>query len=206
MKTLWIVLIPTLALVTSSRFSENKSSTTSDVSSTTVGKADSLREGDSATMFVLRDIKTDEPIYLRDYTGKILRERSKNKEHQVVVLSFWSTWCEPCKIEIPRLTKLAGEFRGKPVQFFLINTMEERSTTEDSIRAVYESRGYTLPCLVDATRRVAVRYTVHALPMIVIIDKEGTVRKVLRGFHEDSYQEFSELLKRLVEQDQSQSK
>ncbi len=199
MQTIIIVLIAFLSLFTSSRFSDDRQSDIADYSSAMGGKADSLKEGDSAPMFVLRDLKTDEPIYLRDFTGKSLRERSKNKTRHVIVLSFWSTWCEPCKIEIPRLTKLAGGFNGKPIKFFLINTMEDTAMTEDSIRVVYESRGYTLTCLLDATGRVANQYTARSLPMIVVIDKQGTVRKVLRGFHENSYLEFTEFLKRLVE-------
>jgi peroxiredoxin len=158
---------------------------------------DSLKNGDEAPMFVLRDLKTDNAVYLRDYTGKTLRKASNQR--YVVVLSFWSTWCQPCKEEIPHLTKIAGEFAGKPLKIFLISTMEWQSTTEDSVRSVYASRGYTLQCLLDATGRIAMRYGARALPMVVVIDKQGIVRRVVRGFHEDSYPEFIDFLKTLTQ-------
>jgi thiol-disulfide isomerase/thioredoxin len=36
---------------------------------------------------------------------------------QIVVLSFWATWCGPCQQELPRLSKLSQEYAGKAVQF-----------------------------------------------------------------------------------------
>lgn len=164
--------------------------------STSVASADSLKDGDEAPMFVLRDLKTDNAVYLRDYTGETLR-RGANRRH-VVVLSFWSTWCQPCKEEIPHLAKIAEEFAGKPLKIFLVNTMEWQSTTEDSVRSVYASRGYTLQCLLDATGRIAMRYGARTLPMVVVIDKHGVVRRVVKGFHEDSYVEFTNFLRDLM--------
>jgi thiol-disulfide isomerase/thioredoxin len=163
------------------------------------GLADSLKEGDAAPMFVLRDIKTDDGVYLRDYTGKELRRASKNKERKVVVLSFWATWCQPCKEEIPRVTKLAAALKEKPIQFFLVNTMEDRSITDDSIRTFYRTRGYTLPCLLDMTGRVGMRYNARVLPLLVVIDKQGVIRKIMRGFHEDSYSDLEGFLQRLAQ-------
>jgi thiol-disulfide isomerase/thioredoxin len=175
---------------------QGEQATISDGAMVLPATSDTLKVGNLAPTFVLPDIKTDEPVYLRDFTGKTLR-RTANKRH-VVVLSFWSTWCEPCKSEIPRLAKLAEGFRDDSIKFFLINTMEYKSTTEDSIRAVYLSRGYSLPSLRDATGRVAKHYNVRTLPVTVVIDKFGIVRRILSGFRENVYLEFAESLRRLA--------
>lgn len=199
MTTLTLLFLPLFILTPQLRFLDHVPSVHDEFSSTYFARADSLKESDQAPMFVLRDLKTDSAVFLRDYTGKVLRFGSKNKEHAVVVLSFWSTWCQPCKAEIPRLTKLAGDLNPKPIRFFLINTMEDQSTTEDSIRTVYDSRGYSLQCLLDMTGRVGIRYGARVLPMLVVIDKEGIVRKIMRGFHEDTYAELAVLLQRLAQ-------
>jgi thiol-disulfide isomerase/thioredoxin len=36
---------------------------------------------------------------------------------QIVVLSFWATWCGPCQEELPRLSRLSQQYAGKAVQF-----------------------------------------------------------------------------------------
>ncbi len=165
----------------------------------TPGRPDSLKPGDPAPMFVMRDVVTGDPVYLRDYTGTTLREAgNKNKERQVVVLSFWATWCQPCKQEIPRLTKVAADFKGKPVKFFLVDAQEQAS--EDSVKTVLASRGYTLQCLIDASGRFAEKYTVYSLPVLVVIDKYGVVKKVNRGYHENFETDLARLLNTLVSQ------
>jgi thiol-disulfide isomerase/thioredoxin len=165
------------------------------------GRPDSLRPGDPAPSFVLRNIAGGNPVFLRDFAGKELRRAVRNQPHQVVVLSFWATWCEPCKQEIPLLTKIAEEFKDQPVKFFLVNTFEQAKQpnfTEDSVVAVLKARNYTLPCLVDATGRVSDSYQVRGLPVLVVIDKQGIIRKISHGFEETFEETMPKLLKELV--------
>jgi thiol-disulfide isomerase/thioredoxin len=163
---------------------------------------DSLKLGDPAPTFVMRNIISGDAVYLRDYAGTTLRRTSRNRPRHVVVLSFWATWCEPCKKEIPLLMKIADGFADKPVKFFLVNTLEqtkEPTHTEDSVKAAISARGYTLPCLVDATGRVADSYRVRSLPALVVIDKAGVIRKINRGFEEGFESSLRTLLNDLVD-------
>ncbi len=149
--------------------------------------SDSMLIGSAAPTFVLRNIGGGDPVFLRDFAGTTLRRTARNKSHQVVVLSFWAPWCEPCTKEIPILSKLAAEFVDKPVKFFLVNTLEQSKQptyTEDSVKAVINARGYVIPCLVDAIGRVAESYRVRSLPALVVIDKEGIIRRINRGYEE----------------------
>jgi thiol-disulfide isomerase/thioredoxin len=160
-----------------------------------LGRKDSLRIGEDAPPFVMRDLIADTAVYMRDFTGKTLRDDWKNaKTRHVVVISFWATWCQPCKIEIPKLTQMAEKFKGKPIKFFLVNTMEKAEQNEDSVRQQYTQRGYTLPCLIDPGLRFAGLYTVRGLPMLIVIDKFGVVRKINRGFHENFDIELEQML------------
>jgi thiol-disulfide isomerase/thioredoxin len=165
-----------------------------------ISQKDSLKVGDAAPYFGMRELITDTAVYLRDYTGKVLREPSNKKQRHVVVLSFWATYCQPCKNEIPILTKLADQFKDQPVKILLINTLEMAEQTEDSVRDVYQTRGYTLTCLFDATRRYAELYSVRVLPVMIVIDKFGIVRHINRGYHENFQIELEKLLKELVEE------
>jgi thiol-disulfide isomerase/thioredoxin len=167
------------------------------------GRPDSLKVGDLAPMFVLRDLSSGDAVYLRDYTGKNLRDKSLMKERQVVILSFWATWCQPCKHEIPLLTKLAEKYKDKPVKVFLVNTLEttnEPTHTEDSIKTAYKDRGYSLQCLIDATGRTGDQYKVRSLPVIVVIDKYGVIRKVSKALQADYELELSGLLNTLIKE------
>jgi thiol-disulfide isomerase/thioredoxin len=199
MTTSKILIIAAVSLVT---FSSLKSAETN-----TVPKRDSLAIGDVAPSFVMRDLITDTAVFMRDYTGKTLREPRKKKERQVVVLSFWATWCQPCKNEIPILTKLAEQFKDQPIKFFLVNTLEKAEQVEDSVRDAYQSRGYKLPCLIDPEGyRYAELYSVRVLPVMIVIDKFGIVRQINRGYHENFQIELEKLLKVLIDENEAVKK
>jgi thiol-disulfide isomerase/thioredoxin len=158
---------------------------------------DTLRKGDIAPSFALRELTSGEPTFLRDMAGKTLREPWKKKTRYVVVLSFWATWCIPCKNEIPVITRIAKSVAEHPIKFFLVNTLEYPSTIEDSVKLVYASRGYSLPCLIDGSARTSMLYRVNnRLPMTVVIDKLGIIRLINRGFVDDGV--FEKDLKELV--------
>jgi thiol-disulfide isomerase/thioredoxin len=165
-------------------------------------RSDTLNVGNEAPQFVMRNLMANIGVFLRDFTGKTLREPWKKKERQVVVLSFWATWCQPCKNEIPILTKLAGDYKDQKVKFFLVNTMEKAESIEDSVRDMYKNRGYTLPCLVDPSGRYASLYSVHGLPVLVVIDKFGIVRQINRGYHENFQIELEKLIKELLKEEE----
>jgi thiol-disulfide isomerase/thioredoxin len=177
-----------------------------NVEAFTPPKSDSLKIGDEAPRFVMRNLATNNGVFFSDYTGKILREPWKKKERQVVILSFWATWCQPCKNEIPILTKLANKFYGQKVQFFLVNTMERAEQSEDSVRTTYMNRGYSLTCLIDPAGRYAHLYSVHGLPALVVVDKLGIVRKINRGYHENFEIELEQLIKDLLKEEETMKK
>ena len=181
-------------------------STWNNAEASLIFRSDTLSIGDEAPQFVMRNIMTNTAIFLRDFTGKTLREPWKKKERQVVVLSFWATWCQPCKNEIPILTKLAAYYVDQNVKFFLVNTMEKAESIEDSVRDTYKSRGYTLPCLVDPSGRYAGQYSIHGLPDLVVIDKFGIVRKINHGYQENFHIELNKLLKELLNKEEPAKK
>jgi len=178
------------------------SSTWNNAEARLIFRSDTLNVGDEAPQFVMRNLMTNTAVFLRDFTGKTLREPWKKKERQVVVISFWATWCQPCKNEIPLLTKLAAQDQDQNVKFFLVNTLEKAESIEDSVHDTYKNRGYTLPCLVDPSGRYANLYSVHGLPVLVVIDKFGIVRKINRGYHEDFQNELEKLIQKLLEEEE----
>ena len=76
-----------------------------------------VKMGDQSPAFSLPDLQNNY-IFLRDYNGEKLRKPWKNKTKYAVVISFFATWCGPCKKEIPYLEKLQTEFTDQKVKFF----------------------------------------------------------------------------------------
>lgn len=135
--------------------------------------ASSGLEGQTAPDFALKS-STGENMRLSEYRG------------DVVMVNFWATWCGPCRQEMPLLDELYQRYSR--VGFNLLGV----NIDDDSRRAMQmiEELGVNFPVLFDARKRVSELYDVDAMPVTVIIDREGTVRYVHQGYkpgYEDKY-------------------
>ena len=130
-------------------------------------------EGQAAPDFALKS-STGENMRLSEYRG------------DVVMVNFWATWCGPCRQEMPLLDELYNRYQR--VGFNLLGV----NIDDDSRRAMQmvEELGVDFPVLFDARKEVSKLYDVDAMPVTVIIDRQGTVRYVHQGYkpgYEDMY-------------------
>jgi thiol-disulfide isomerase/thioredoxin len=106
------------------------------------------------------------PVSLSQFRGK------------PVVLTFFASWCQPCRAELPMMEKLQKEM-GDRLQVVAVNY---RDIYFDSKRFVRD-RGVTYPALLESDDNpVAERYGVHGIPMTFFIDRNGKIEyKTLFG-------------------------
>jgi peroxiredoxin len=135
--------------------------------------ASSGLEGKAAPDFALKS-STGENLRLSEYRG------------DVVMINFWATWCGPCRQEMPLLDELYTRYER--VGFNLLGV----NIDDDSRRAMQmiEELGVNFPVLFDARKEVSKLYEVDAMPVTVLVDKEGNVRHVHHGYkpgYEEKY-------------------
>ena len=99
---------------------------------------------------------------------------------QVVVVNFWATWCGPCQEELPRLSKLAESYAGKPVRFVLISIDEEKNRAK--IPAVLDRLHVSLEAWDDADTDTMDRFGLgNIVPGTAILDDKGEVVSRIMG-------------------------
>lgn len=102
-------------------------------------------------------------------------------EDQVVLMSFWATWCGPCKEEMPHLDKLYKENKDKGFTVLSISTDDARSASR--VKPFIRKNQYTFPVLLDRESKVISQYNpAKTLPYTVIIDK-GEIVHTMSGFN-----------------------
>ncbi len=139
-----------------------------------------LKAGDEAPAFYLKDLQGND-VFLRNFCGAKLRQPWKNKTKYAVILSFFATWCGPCKREVPILEEVWEKNKDKNLKIFLVNVGEKKEV----VKPFVSQQGYKLPVLLDVYKVVSEKkYNIKSLPRLIIIDPNGTIRLVKRGFHD----------------------
>jgi thiol-disulfide isomerase/thioredoxin len=107
------------------------------------------------------------------------RERLSAHRGQVVLLSFWASWCGPCIKEMPHIVELERRLRERGFLVLAIN-IEGNPEKIDRTRAdVPAARKLTV--LRDADGDAARRYGVQTLPHLVVVGRDGTTAFVHSG-------------------------
>ena len=132
---------------------------------------------------------------LRDLEGKsVSLSELKGK---VVIMSFWATWCGPCKEEMPHLQKLYGELHDKGLTVLSIATDDARSASR--VKPFIKKNGYSFPVLLDRDSTVIATYNPpKTLPYTVVIDQKGEVVKRHSGYNPGDEEELRHLVEGLL--------
>lgn len=159
-----------------------------------VDSGELLKLNEPAPTFALRNLDGD-LVFLRDYSGK-LRQPWKNKIKHVVILSFFTTYCQPCLKEIPELEELNEKYREHDLKVFLINLKEKEALVHKYIKV----QGFRSPVLLDKYGMIAKKYKVTSVPRIFIIDKEGKIAWMTKGYDKHLFENMDAVLHKLFVQ------
>ncbi len=156
-----------------------------------------VQAGSAAPGFYTKTLEGAD-FFSRDYFG-VPREIPKaRKERQHAVLSFFATWCSPCRREIPELERLMDQHPS--VKFFLVDVGE----SEDKIASHLKTTPIRLPILLDRYGLVAKKYGVMdgqtdtaVLPTLVIVDQSGVIRYFKKGYTDGDEKKIEEEILKL---------
>lgn len=103
-----------------------------------------------------------EIITSQDYRGK-----------KKLVVSFWASWCGPCRMELPALQAFYEKYHPKNDTFEILAI----STDEDRDEAQRFARDAKLhfPVLWDRAGKTEDAFGVQAIPTLFVIDENGKV-------------------------------
>ena len=111
-----------------------------------------------APRFSLPDMQ-DKQRELSDYLGK------------PVIISFWGTWCPPCRKEIPYFNRASEKLKDDDIVMLFVNINEAKETIEAFIKKV----PIKLTILRDETAEQLANWNLTGLPVTFILDPEGRV-------------------------------
>lgn len=130
-------------------------------------------------------------------TGKKIAFNQTFEKGKVTVVSFWATWCVPCKKEIKSIREKLGEWK-KETDFNYMTISMDETRAEGLVRSYAKSQGWDFPYYMDANSDLKRSLNFQNVPYTIIIDKEGKIAYQHAGYEEGSELETYEKVKELA--------
>lgn len=144
---------------------------------------------------VTTDVNARAPAFARtDFSGGLVRTQDAIGR-KVLLLDFWSVFCQSCLLEMPFLEELHRRYGPSGLQIVGVNT---DFFPKERIRSFMEKTGLTLPypLVHDRDQSLSRLFSVEALPVLVLIDSEGWIRMVHLGYRPDDEDEIEKRVRR----------
>tara|TARA_B100001123_G_scaffold356935_2_gene410854 strand:- start:301 stop:900 length:600 start_codon:yes stop_codon:yes gene_type:complete len=89
---------------------------------------------------------------------------------QVVLVNIWATWCPPCIVELPSLTRLHQKFAGQGFQVVALSVDHEGWPV---IQSFHQRHNLQLPVFLDASGTELSQFEYFSLPTSILLDRDG---------------------------------
>jgi thiol-disulfide isomerase/thioredoxin len=146
------------------------------------GAAGALQQGDRAPALDGKRL---------DGQGRLSLEKLRGK---VVYLDFWASWCKPCAVSLPALDQLRKEFPAEDFVVLAVNVDSDPAVA----RTFLSRRPVGYPSVADPEGQIPVRFGVETMPTSFLIDRNGVIRRVHRGFRASDVPELRAAIQELV--------
>ncbi len=162
-----VIQTTSLAVVEEISVTNVPSLTPVSIADTEMQSSDGGLVGQPAPDFTLPTLNGDE-ISLSNFRG------------QPVLINFWASWCEPCRIEMPMLINAYQRYSADGLVILGLNVTEQ--DTIEFVNSFVNEFVVPYPILLDQGEEVSHEdYRLIGLPMSVFIDRAGIVKRVVIG-------------------------
>src|ERR1700761_2184781 len=130
-------------------------------------------------------------------SGKKLPFNESIEKGKVTVVSFWATWCVPCKKEIKNISLKLPTWK-KEADFNYMTISIDEARAEGLVRTYAISQGWNFPFYIDPNSDLKRSLSFQNVPYTMIIDKNGKVAFTHSGYEEGGEAEVWAKIKELV--------
>ena len=116
-------------------------------------------------------------------TGKKIAFNQTFEKGKVTLISFWATWCVPCKKELNNINEVYDDWKKKyDVNVVAVSIDDSRSSTK--VKPYAEGQRWSYDVLLDVNQDLKRDLNIQSVPFTVVLDKSGKIVYSHSGYTE----------------------
>ncbi|HMG16944.1 MAG TPA: TlpA disulfide reductase family protein [Saprospiraceae bacterium] len=118
---------------------------------------------------------------IKNLDGKSLTLQDCIKPGKVTIISFWATWCSPCKKELDAVAESWESWKKSYNCDLFAITVDDRRTL-GKVKPMVAEKGWTFEVYSDVNKDLLTALSGQSVPFTVVIDKAGNIAHIHNGY------------------------
>ena len=136
-------------------------------------------------------------VDIKTLNGGIINTADFDNDNSPIIISFWATWCKPCKQELENIHEVYSDWQEETnVKLIAISIDDARNTSK--IKPLVNAKGWEYEIYQDSNREFATKMGVNPIPHTFLLNKEKEIVwdhvTYTDGDEEDLYEKILELI------------
>jgi cytochrome c biogenesis protein CcmG/thiol:disulfide interchange protein DsbE len=151
----------------------------------------------SLSTWAQKDAQTMPNIVLKDMNGKAKNMEDYSKSGKITIISFWATWCSPCKKELNNINEVYEDWKTKyDVQLVAVCTDNARNIQK--VKPYVDGQGWEYEIIMDVNQDFQRALNIVQIPHTFLLDQNGKVVYQHSGYVEGDEFALEEKIKSLT--------
>jgi len=135
-------------------------------------------------------------VKIKNLKGSLVDIQTIENDGNPIVISFWATWCKPCKKELNTIAEVYEEWQDDTgVKLIAISIDDSRSSSK--VKPYVNSSGWEYEVYLDPNRDLARSLGVSTVPHTFLLDGDGNIVWEHRGYIEGDEDELLEQIEHI---------
>jgi peroxiredoxin len=140
--------------------------------------------------------KTLPSANVKTLEGQTINVQELGKTGKITVISFWATWCSPCKKELDAIADYYEDWqKDYDMELVAISVDDARSAAK--VPGMVKEKGWTYRVLLDPAKELQNAANIQAVPHTYVLDQSGNIIFEHNGYTPGDELELEELFKEL---------
>jgi thiol-disulfide isomerase/thioredoxin len=136
-------------------------------------------------------------INIKTLDGKTINTSEFTSKGKITVVSFWATWCTPCKRELDVINEVYSEWAEKyNLQLLAITIDDARGLTK--VPAMVQSKGWEFTVLADSKQELQQSLNFQTIPQTFLLNEKGEIVYAHNGYNPGDEVELEHKIMELI--------